>query len=36
MSEFDPIVAKARKQAAATDLTREDIDSAVKSSRARK
>jgi len=34
MSEFDPIVAKARKQAADAGLTRKDIDNAVHSSRA--
>jgi len=36
MSEFDPIIAKARNQAAGVGLTRKDIRSAVKSSRARK
>ena len=36
MSEFDPIIAKARKQAADAGLTPEDINRAVKSSRARK
>ena len=36
MSEFDPIIAKARKQATDAGLTPEDIDTAVKSSRARK
>lgn len=35
MSEFAPIIAKARKQAAEAGLTRDDVDSAVKSSRAR-
>ncbi len=36
MREFDSIVSKARKQAAAAGLTRGDIRNAVKSSRARK
>ena len=36
MSEFDPIIARARKQAADAGLTPADIDGAVKSSRARK
>jgi len=36
MSQFDPIIAKARKQAAEAGLTPADIDSAVKSSRVRK
>ena len=36
MSEFAPIIAEARKQAADAGLTAEDIDSAVISSRARK
>ena len=33
MSEFDPIIARARKQAADAGLTTEDIDTAIKSSR---
>jgi AbrB family looped-hinge helix DNA binding protein len=36
MSEFDPIIAKARKQAAGAGLTQEDIENAVRSSRTRK
>ena len=36
MSEFDPIIDKARKQAADAGLTREDVDRAVKSLRTRK
>ncbi len=36
MSEFDPIIAKARKQAADAGLTREDVDRAIQSLRARK
>ncbi len=36
MSEFDPIIANARKQAADAGLTGEDIDNAIKASRARK
>ncbi len=36
MSDFDPIIAKAREQAVDARLTPDDVDSAVKSSRARK
>ena len=34
MSEFDPIITKARKQATDAGLTREDVDNAIKASRA--
>lgn len=33
MSVFDPIITKARKQAADAGLTREDVDNAIKASR---
>ena len=36
MSEFDPIIAKARKQAADAGLAGEEVDRAIKDSRARK
>jgi AbrB family looped-hinge helix DNA binding protein len=36
ISDFDKIIARARKQATGAGLTRKDVDAAVKSSRARR